>query len=338
MRRTKNLARRQAAWFRRDPRVRWFDAGEGGALEVVDEIADVPGGSHDRPARVREVPRARATTSSWSSISTTNARLAPQHAAALCDRRTGVGADGVIRVVRNDDGEAPFFMDYANADGSTAEMCGNGIRCVGVLLHDLGLADDTEIDVLTRAGVKHLTLHPQTDGRVRRVTVAMGTPNFTRAAIPMRGPAWETFLGQPFDIGGGLTLTASALSMGNPHLVVFVDGDPVTVHVGHIGPALERHELFPEHTNVEFAYVHDGVAHARVWERGSGETMACGSGACAVAVAANEAGLVPPRTCRALPRRRPRGTTGATTARCCSLATPSVCSPEAPTSRCSTAS
>ena len=222
--------------------------------------------------------------------------LAPHHAAALCDRRTGVGADGVIRVVRNDDGEAPFFMDYANADGSTAEMCGNGIRCVGVLLHDLGLADDTEIDVLTRAGVKHLTLHPETDGRVRRVTVAMGTPNFTRASIPMRGPAWETFLGQPFDIGGGLTLTASALSMGNPHLVVFVDGDPVTVHVGHIGPALERHELFPEHTNVEFAYVHDGVAHARVWERGSGETMACGSGACAVAVAANEAGLVPARS------------------------------------------
>ena len=222
--------------------------------------------------------------------------LAPQHAAALCDRRTGVGADGVIRVVRSDDGKAPFFMDYANADGSTAEMCGNGIRCVGVLLHDMGLADDTEIDVLTRAGVKHLTLHPESDGRVRRVTVAMGTPSFTRASIPMRGPAWETFLGQPFDIGGGLTLTASALSMGNPHLVVFVDGDPVTVHVGHIGPALERHELFPEHTNVEFAYVHDGVAHARVWERGSGETMACGSGACAVAVAANEAGLVPARS------------------------------------------
>ena len=222
--------------------------------------------------------------------------MTPRQAAALCDRRTGVGADGLIRVVRNDRGEAPFLMDYANADGSTAEMCGNGIRCVGVLLHDLGLIDGSEIDVLTRAGVKHLTLHPQVDGRVQRVTVTMGTPSFTRAAIPMRGPAWETFLGQPFDIGGGLTLTASALSMGNPHLVVFVDGDPVTVHVGHIGPALERHELFPEHTNVEFAYVHDGVAHARVWERGSGETMACGSGACAVAVAANEAGLVPARS------------------------------------------
>lgn len=144
--------------------------------------------------------------------------------------------------------------------------------------------------------MKHLSLQPDDERRLRRVTVTMGAPNFTRAAIPMRGAAWETFLGEPFDIGGGLTLTVSALSMGNPHLVVFVDGDPVTVHVGHIGPALEHHELFPEGTNVEFAYVHDDVIHARVWERGSGETMACGSGACAVAVAANEAGLVPART------------------------------------------
>jgi diaminopimelate epimerase len=219
--------------------------------------------------------------------------LTPRQAAAICDRRTGVGADGVIRVVRSDRSDAAFFMDYSNADGSQAEMCGNGIRCVGVLLHDRGLIDGTDVDVMTRAGVKHLSLLPTDDGPRCRVTVTMGAPNFTRAAIPMRGAAWETFLGQPFDIGGGLTLTASAMSMGNPHLVVFVDGDPITVHVSHIGPALERHELFPEGTNVEFAYVHDGVVHARVWERGSGETMACGSGACAVAVAANEAGLAP---------------------------------------------
>jgi diaminopimelate epimerase len=218
--------------------------------------------------------------------------LDPAQVAALCDRRTGVGADGVIRVVRTDRDGARFFMDYANADGSTAEMCGNGIRCVGMLLHDRGLVDDTSVDVLTRAGLKHLTLHTESGPPLRRVTVTMGIPRFTRAAIPMRGPAWETFLAQPFDIGGELTMTASAISMGNPHLVVFVDADPATVHVGHIGAALERHELFPEHTNVEFVYVHDGVVHARVWERGSGETMACGSGACAAAVAANEAGLV----------------------------------------------
>jgi diaminopimelate epimerase len=214
--------------------------------------------------------------------------------AAVCDRRKGVGADGVIRIVRSER-DAPFFMDYANADGSEAEMCGNGIRCVGVLLHDRGLLAGDEVDVLTRAGAKRLTVHPRTDGSVRRVTVAMGAPNFTRGALPMRGPAWETFLGQPFEIGRGVTLTASAISMGNPHLVVFVDEDPATVHVGHIGPVLERHELFPEHTNVEFAFVRpDGPIEARVWERGSGETMACGSGACAVAVAASEAGLVSP--------------------------------------------
>jgi diaminopimelate epimerase len=222
--------------------------------------------------------------------------LDPGAVRALCDRRTGVGADGVIRVVRSDVEGASFFMDYANADGTRAEMCGNGIRCVGVLLRDRGLIEDAAVDVLTRVGLKHLTLHPDRDGRVRRVTVTMGVPRFTRAAIPMRGPAWETFLAQPFDIGGGLTMTASAVSMGNPHLVVFVGADPATVHVGHVGPVLERHELFPEHTNIEFVYVHDGLVHARVWERGSGETMACGSGACAAAVAANEAGLVPART------------------------------------------
>jgi diaminopimelate epimerase len=227
--------------------------------------------------------------------------LTPQQISAVCDRRTGVGADGVIRVVRTDRDDAPFFMDYANADGSQAEMCGNGIRCVGVLLQDRGLIDGASVDVLTRAGVKRLTVEPNGTGPSRRVTVGMGIPNFTRAAIPMRGPAWETFLGQPFEIGDDLTMTASALSMGNPHLVVFVDGDPATVHVAHIGPRLERHEAFPEHTNVEFAYVHDGLIHARVWERGIGETMACGSGACAVLVAANEAGLVPSRAVVSFP-------------------------------------
>ena len=238
--------------------------------------------------------------------------LSSTEVAVVCDRRTGVGADGVIRVVRTDREGASFFMDYSNADGSVAEMCGNGIRCVGALLHDRGLADTTSVAVLTRAGLRHLTLEPGSAG-VRRVTTTMGVPNFTRAAIPMRGPAWETFLAQPLEIGDGLTLTVSAVSMGNPHLVVFVDGDPATVHVGHIGPALERHDLFPERTNVEFAYVHDGVVHARVWERGSGETMACGSGACAAAIAANEAGLIPTRAVVRFPggdlevERRPDG-------------------------------
>ena len=221
--------------------------------------------------------------------------LKPDEVAAVCDRRTGVGADGVIRVVRTDREGARFFMDYANADGSTAEMCGNGIRCVGRLVHERGLTDELEFDVLTRAGVKHLVLHEGAGGRVDRVTVGMGAPNFTKAAIPMRGPAWETFLLQPFEVGPGLSVTASAVSMGNPHLVLFLDEDPDRFHVAHIGPALERHDLFPEHTNVEFAQVGADGIKVRVWERGSGETMACGSGACAVAVAANEAGMVSER-------------------------------------------
>jgi diaminopimelate epimerase len=220
--------------------------------------------------------------------------LAPEEVAALCDRRTGVGADGVIRLVGAVEGGARLFMDYANADGSVAEMCGNGIRCVGVLAHEQGLVDGLTFDVATRAGVKRLELRTD-DGGVGSVTVGMGSANFTLASIPMRGPAWETFLGQPFEIGPDMTLTASAVSMGNPHLVLFVDEDPARYHVGHIGPALERHERFPEGTNVEFARVDGDRIDVRVWERGSGETMACGSGACAVAVAANEAGLTPAR-------------------------------------------
>jgi diaminopimelate epimerase len=213
----------------------------------------------------------------------------PEEVASLCDRRFGAGADGLIRLVRASD--APFFMDYRNADGSPAEMCGNGIRCVARLALDEHLADGRSFDVATRAGIKHVDVLADD-----RVSVAMGVPAFAKSAIPMRGPAWETFMEEPFDLGGGITVKASALSMGNPHLVLFVQDDPARFHVGHIGPALERHELFPEGVNVEFAHIVDRDVVVRVWERGSGETKACGSGACAVAVAANEAGLVPTRT------------------------------------------
>ncbi len=221
--------------------------------------------------------------------------FSPAEVAALCDRRTGVGADGVIRLVRGRETGAALFMDYANADGSVAEMCGNGIRCVGVLAHERGLVEGSSFDVGTRAGVKHLELHLSAGGTVGSVTVGMGRANFTKASIPMRGPAWETFLAQPLEVGPELTLPASAVSMGNPHLVLFVEEDPARYHVAHIGSALERHELFPEGANVEFAHVEADRIDVRVWERGSGETMACGSGACAVAVAAHEAGLAPAR-------------------------------------------
>jgi diaminopimelate epimerase len=218
-------------------------------------------------------------------------RIEPEAVADLCDRRFGAGADGLIRIVETGDPGVRWFMDYRNADGSDAEMCGNGVRCVAALLRDAGAEPDESFAVRTRAGVKRLVARRQAPGRYV-VDVSMGVPNFTKAAIPMRGPAWETFLQQPFELGADLTVTASAVSMGNPHLVLFVEEDPDRYHVPHIGPAIERDERFPEGVNVEFASIRSGAIVARVWERGSGETMACGSGACAVAVAANEAGLV----------------------------------------------
>ncbi|MFL5736710.1 MAG: diaminopimelate epimerase [Actinomycetota bacterium] len=218
--------------------------------------------------------------------------LAPELIAAICDRHLGIGADGVIRVAPSS--AADFFMDYFNADGSVAEMCGNGIRCMGKLLYDRGHIRESALDVDTRAGVKHLDLHVG-GGRVLSVTVGMGTPAFARGEIPMLGPANESFLLEPFETSGR-TFKASAVSMGNPHLVLFVEADPDGFPVGEVGPVVEHSDLFPEHTNVEFVALADGELRARVWERGVGETMACGTGACAIAVAANEAGLVPDHT------------------------------------------
>ena len=209
--------------------------------------------------------------------------LSADEVEALCDRRFGVGADGAIRIGGGND-DRPF-MDYRNADGSIAEMCGNGLRCVALLLRDLGVEEATAFEVDTRAGVRSVDL--LADGRVR---VDMGRPGFTKAAIPMRGPAWETFVDQPIDVGGAV-VPGTALSMGNPHLVLFLDAEPEWPQVAHVGPVLEGDGRFPEGTNVEFAYVDDGEIVARVWERGSGETLACGSGACAIGVAAHEMGL-----------------------------------------------
>jgi diaminopimelate epimerase len=202
---------------------------------------------------------------------------------ALCDRWSGVGADGLIRIGRGT--VAAYSFGLTNADGSAAEMSGNGMRCLAAWLRDQELvAHGDAVDVETPVGVKHVWL--TLDG----ATVQMGRPNFTKAAIPMRGPAWETFQEQPFDIGDGRMLAATAVSMGNPHLVLFTEEDPERYHLEHIGPVLERHELFPERTNVEFARVTKAGVEVRVWERGVGETLACGTGACAVAVAAHESG------------------------------------------------
>jgi diaminopimelate epimerase len=207
--------------------------------------------------------------------------------AHICDRRFGVGADGLIRLTRSDAGR--FFMDYRNADGSVAEMCGNGVRCVGRFLADRGLVDSDTLELDTRAGVKELQLHREA-GQVVSVTVDMGPAAFAKSAIPMRGPAWEDFQMQPVKVGD-MSFTGSAVNMGNPHLVLFVDEEPRDMPVLQAGPQLEFHESFPEKTNVEFVKVTPDALVTRVWERGIGETMACGTGACAVLVAANEAGL-----------------------------------------------
>jgi diaminopimelate epimerase len=216
--------------------------------------------------------------------------LVAELVAALCDRHLGVGADGAIRVTRGTDGD-DFFMDYRNADGSLAEMCGNGVRCLAKLVFERGYTHSRELRVGTRAGTKHVSLDVH-DGAVTSVTVGMGAPAFARGEIPMGGPAGEPFLREPFDVDG-TTFKASAVSMGNPHLVLFVERDPRDVDVHALGGRIERDPRFPNRTNVEFVAVEDGALRTRVWERGVGETMACGTGACAALVAANEAGLVP---------------------------------------------
>jgi diaminopimelate epimerase len=207
--------------------------------------------------------------------------------AGLCDRHLGVGADGVIRIAPAP--RADFFMDYWNADGDVAEMCGNGIRCLAKYVFDRGLTDRTELDVGTRDGTKHLVLAVDGD-RVATVRVDMGRPSFHRKAIPMAGPPDETFVDQPFHDAGPPGYRATAVSMGNPHLVLFGAEDLDSIDLSLVGPRVEHHPDFPDRTNVEFVRVDDGVVEVRVWERGSGATMACGTGACASLVAASLSG------------------------------------------------
>jgi diaminopimelate epimerase len=211
--------------------------------------------------------------------------LSPELVRAVCDRHFGIGADGLIRIAPGS--RAPFFMDYRNADGSVSEMCGNGVRVVGKYLSDRGHVSSA-FDLETRAGVKRLWLHCDDRGLVDRVTVDMGAPSFDRSDLPMRGEGEA--LKEPFEVAGH-TFEATCLSMGNPHAVVYVedlDAAPVTA----VGPLLERHPAFPNRTNVEFVQVVDQhTLRQRTWERGVGETLACGTGACAVAVASQVRGF-----------------------------------------------
>jgi len=193
----------------------------------------------------------------------------PSLAARLSHRRFGVGSDGVICIGRSE--KADFSMDMYNADGSRGEMCGNGIRCVGKYLYDKGYAQGRELTIDTLAGLKRVWLHVGENGEVETVTVDMGRAElFPRQKCRVRGELVE---GVP-------------VSMGNPHFVIFCK-DPDRAPVLEIGPLLERSPCFPNRTNVEFLAVEAANRlNLRVWERGSGETLACGTGACAAFAAA----------------------------------------------------
>ena len=205
-------------------------------------------------------------------------RLSPEQVQGLCDRRFGIGGDGVIRVAPGSS-ETDFFMDYSNADGSIAEMCGNGIRCLAAFARDEGLTEATRLRVDTRAGLK--VVEVQGDGRIR---VDMGPPIFAPAEIPVRGDGSDA-LHTKLELKHGI-LEAACLSMGNPHAVMFVE-DLEGTPVSSLGRLVEHHPAFPNGVNVEFVHVSTADRiDMRVWERGSGVTLASGTGACASAVAA----------------------------------------------------
>jgi diaminopimelate epimerase len=203
---------------------------------------------------------------------------------ALCDRRFGVGADGVLAMLPGDPG-ADARMRVLNADGSEAEMCGNGIRCVAKELYDCGGVRKDRIAIDTGAGRLVCAIDAQ-DDVAHAVTVEMGAPRLLRSEIPMTGPAGERCVDQPLDIAGQTTRTITCVSMGNPHAVTFVDRD-ARLLAETIGPAIETHPWFPRRTNAEFArMIGPREIELVVWERGVGITLACGTGACATVVAA----------------------------------------------------
>ena len=202
-------------------------------------------------------------------------------AVRLSDRHFGVGSDGIILIEPSE--TADCKMDMYNADGSRGKMCGNGIRCVGKYAYERGIAKKDALTVETLSGVKTLKLQVQ-EGRVRSVEVDMGTPVLEAEKIPVRFPKGRV-IGEPVSVGGR-EYRITCVSMGNPHCVVFVD-DTEKLDLPEIGPLFETHPMFPDRVNTEFVQVlGTGELKMRVWERGSGETLACGTGACAAAVAA----------------------------------------------------
>ena len=199
---------------------------------------------------------------------------------AVSDRHFGIGADGLILICPSDKADARMRM--FNADGSESEMCGNGIRCVAKYVYDHGIVGNTRLNIETGRGTLTLDLETQA-GMVKRVRVNMGQPILQASDIPTTLPG-NPPLNVPITVDGK-TLPFTCVSMGNPHAVTFVDEITDLLVLG-LGPKIEKLPAFPRRTNVEFIKVnHAGDANMRVWERGSGETQACGTGACASAVA-----------------------------------------------------
>ncbi|HYR96280.1 MAG TPA: diaminopimelate epimerase [Candidatus Binatus sp.] len=222
------------------------------------------------------------------------AALAPR----LCDRRRGIGADGLILLETAAGSDADCRMVVYNADGSRAEMCGNGIRGLAKFVHDRGLVHADPLRVETDAGVKTLHTELNGHGRVARVTVDMGVPVWDGPSIPVAADG--EIIERPLDVDGE-RYAVTCVSMGNPHCVVFTD-DIAGLPLHAIGPRFARHRFFPRGVNTEFVRVagRDRLA-MRVWERGAGETMSCGTGACAAAVAAARTGRTGRRVIVALP-------------------------------------
>lgn len=207
----------------------------------------------------------------------------------VSDRHFGIGSDGLILIKSSE--VADFEMDMYNADGSRGKMCGNGIRCVAKYVYDHGLTNKTEITVDTQAGIKTLQL-TVCDGKVSKVCVDMGEPILIPQEIPVKASVLgladnrrEAIVAQPFTVANS-SYDITCVSMGNPHCITFIDENVRSFPLEAIGPLFEKHELFPEGVNTEFVNIIDKEhLRMRVWERGSGETLACGTGACAVAVA-----------------------------------------------------
>lgn len=199
----------------------------------------------------------------------------------VSDRHFGIGSDGLILICPSE--TADFKMRMFNADGSEGKMCGNGIRCVAKYVYDNGMTDKEVITVETLSGIKTLQL-AVSEGRVQAVTVDMGSPVLTPSQIPVKCEG-DRMINQSVSVGGK-EYYITCVSMGNPHAVVFTEEEVTALNLEKIGPLFENHEIFPDRVNTEFIHVIDEkTIDMRVWERGSGETLACGTGACASVVA-----------------------------------------------------